>query len=483
MAYKKKIKQEVEEQNLRTAHTNLDSSEINFDEMLHESLLIYDQSLYFLRWEYFSCRDCEFIRLPEYPSWFELCNLVSKKDAWINSKLDINVKKQTIKDTRDAWMNYWKAKSDYFSHPEKYETCPRMPNYLYRTDDYHTITVDKTRFRGDNPNAIRIPCTKIDITIPKFLKKEWITEMTIKYANGHIKVSFTYDYKMRMEYEREQKIQKGILKDHTQKSNKKKHKRILSIDLGKVNIITGMTFGCGKEDTSFVIRGHMFQQKINETCATIARLQSDALISKNKEITKISKRDGLLKIFKLSESMNDVWTSYNNYTDNQVGNISEMIIDFCVEHRIELIIIGYNEGWKQEIDLAKKTNRVFCHIPHKRIINTISYKAKERSIELKTVEESYTSKCDHLAFEEMCHHDTYLGKRVKRGMFKSSTGRIIHGDVNGCIGMIRKAKVIPDAVLIEGLRDRGDVVSPVVLNVRGFVPHKQRSPKNHAEAA
>jgi IS605 OrfB family transposase len=220
------------------------------------------------------------------------------------------------------------------------------------------------------------------------------------------------------------------------------------------------------------------QQKINETCALIAHLQSSALISANEEITKISKKDGQRKIFRCSKEMNRIWSSYNDYMDNLVGNISSMIIDFCVEHRINLLIIGYNEGWKQEIELGKKTNRVFCHMPHGRLVKTLEYKAKEKGLSFMTVEESYTSKCDHLALEDMCHHDKYLGKRAKRGMFKSSTGKIVHADVNGCIGMIRKSKVIPDAVLADGLRNRGDVVSPVVLNVRGFAPHKQRSPKN-----
>lgn len=453
--------------------------------MLRESLLIYDQALYFLRWEYFSCRDCEFLRLPEYPSWFELCNMVKETEPWKNSKLDINIKKQTVKEARDAWTSYSKSKFDYIENPGKYSGAPRMPRYLYRTQEFHSLIIDKTRFRGNDPNIIRIPCTKIDVFVPKKIKKEWIIELNIKKINGHPKASFVYDYDMRAAYEQKQKELKGeshssAVRTHkikTKEENEEPPKRILSIDLGKVNIVTGMTFGCGKDDTSFVIRGDLFQQKINETCNEIARLQSAALLSKNKEVTKISKRDHELKLFGCTKAMDRIWTSYNNFTDNQVGNITGMIIDFCVEHEIEMIIVGYNEGWKQEIELGRNTNRVFCHIPHKRIIDTLKYKAKEQSIRFKTVEESYTSKCDHLALEEMCHHDKYLGRRIHRGMFKSSTGRIIHGDVNGCIGMIRKANVIPNAVLIEGLRNRGDVVSPVVLNVRGLCPHKQRSSK------
>lgn len=80
------------------------------------------------------------------------------------------------------------------------------------------------------------------------------------------------------------------------------------------------------------------------------------------------------------------------------------------------------------------------------------------------VEESYTSKCDHLAFEEMSHHDSYLGRRVKRGLFKSSTGKVLNADINGAIGILRKANVISDAQL-RALRDRGDCVAPRLLKI------------------
>ena len=127
--------------------------------------------------------------------------------------------------------------------------------------------------------------------------------------------------------------------------------------------------------------------------------------------------------------------------------------------------------------MGRQNNKVFCHIPHSRLLEQLKIKAEMYGIEVTVVEESYTSKCDHMAYEAMCHHDKYKGKRKSRGKFVSSTGKVIHGDVNGCIGMIRKANVIPDADLIVGLRDRGDVVSPVVLYVRGMHPRGQQSIK------
>nr|WP_274532110.1 zinc ribbon domain-containing protein [Ktedonobacter racemifer] len=58
-------------------------------------------------------------------------------------------------------------------------------------------------------------------------------------------------------------------------------------------------------------------------------------------------------------------------------------------------------------------------------------------------EESHTSKCSFLDLEPICHHEHYLGKRIKRGLFRTSTGRRINADVNGSLNIIRKA--IPDS--------------------------------------
>ena len=46
-------------------------------------------------------------------------------------------------------------------------------------------------------------------------------------------------------------------------------------------------------------------------------------------------------------------------------------------------------------------------------------------INLVEQEESYTSKCDALAFEEVKHHEKYKGSRVKRGLFLSSQVKLL----------------------------------------------------------
>lgn len=71
---------------------------------------------------------------------------------------------------------------------------------------------------------------------------------------------------------------------------------------------------------------------------------------------------------------------------------------------------------------------------------------------------------DHLSNEELCKHETYSGKRLKRGLFKSSSGKILNADINGAIGILRKIKAISDIQLLN-LGYRGDVVSPIKLEI------------------
>ncbi|WP_371357638.1 hypothetical protein [Hydrocoleum sp. CS-953] len=48
-------------------------------------------------------------------------------------------------------------------------------------------------------------------------------------------------------------------------------------------------------------------------------------------------------------------------------------------------------------------------------------------------EESYTSKTSAIDLEEPICHENYVGKRVKRGLFLSATGKVINADINGSL--------------------------------------------------
>lgn len=125
-------------------------------------------------------------------------------------------------------------------------------------------------------------------------------------------------------------------------------------------------------------------------------------------------------------------------------------------------MIGLNRGWKIGINLGKKTNQKFVEIPFSKLIDKISYKCKLVGISFQVNEEFYTSKVDHLAFEKLCKHDVYLGKRKKRGLFQSSIGKLINADINGAIGIGRK---VFDDSYVSRIIGSGLAFNPVRVNI------------------
>jgi len=89
----------------------------------------------------------------------------------------------------------------------------------------------------------------------------------------------------------------------------------------------------------------------------------------------------------------------------------------------------------------------------------LSYKAELVGIRVIAREESYTSKCSFLDLEPIERRETYLGRRVKRGLFISARGRRIQADVNGSYNILRKE--VPCAFDAAGIE--GAVVRPVRL--------------------
>ena len=53
-------------------------------------------------------------------------------------------------------------------------------------------------------------------------------------------------------------------------------------------------------------------------------------------------------------------------------------------------------------------------------------------------EESYTSKCSFMDSEPIKKHSEYRGKRIKRGLFKTATNKLINADLNGSLNILRK---------------------------------------------
>ena len=134
------------------------------------------------------------------------------------------------------------------------------------------------------------------------------------------------------------------------------------------------------------------------------------------------------------------------------------IIQLCLENNIANLVVGKNDGWKQEIALGKRTNQSFVSIPYDKLLRYLKYKCFNAGINLVITEESYTSKSSLLDLDPLPRYGEtnipeFSGYRESRGMYKRKgvSGKYsrINADVNGSYNIIRK--VNPNLFTREGV--------------------------------
>ena len=206
---------------------------------------------------------------------------------------------------------------------------------------------------------------------------------------------------------------------------KKDNKKYYSIDLGINNLMT-ITSNTGLNPS--IVNGRPLKSMNQYFNKSKAFYQS--------ELKKKQKKQ------KFSRNLEKLTLKRENKMNDYLHKSSKFLIDSCLKNDINTIIIGYNKFWKQKVKMGKKTNQSFVSIPFYRLIEFISYKAKLEGINVILNEESYTSKCSFLDLEDVKKHENYQGKRVKRGLFKSSKGILINADVNASYNIMRK--VVPN---------------------------------------
>jgi putative transposase len=177
----------------------------------------------------------------------------------------------------------------------------------------------------------------------------------------------------------------------------------------------------------------------------------------NKKVSRLKSQ--LPKNQRTSKRIKSLTFKRNNKVDYYLHTASRYIIDTLLENQISLLVIGNNDNWKQNINIGKRNNQNFVNIPYEKLIQQLTYKAQLSGIKVVVTEESYTSKCSFLDLEPIKKQEIYLGKRINRGLFRSSSGYVYSADVNGSLNIGRK-------VVGESAFSSDSIVSFVVKPLR-----------------
>jgi len=145
------------------------------------------------------------------------------------------------------------------------------------------------------------------------------------------------------------------------------------------------------------------------------------------------------------------------WTNGCLHKLSTHVVRSCLEQQVEVLVLGRNKLWKQEVNLGKENNRTFCQIAHAQLINLLRYKAEQAGIIVVETEEAYTSKASFMAGDDIPAYqriasDTEAsprpvlsgrrGSKEDRNWFfqtiNTAAPKRVHADVNASCNIIRK---------------------------------------------
>jgi len=368
-------------------------------ELCQTSKELYNKCNYHMRKQWFHNLQTEDWSVP-LPDINVLTKLVGNEPSFKNLH-NTKTAKQTVRKCLSDWSNFRKALTAFNKNPTGFVKKPRPPHYKERLAQviFYNETIKKKPLK----QGIITPTNHcFSIKSNRQFKQVVITPK---------RFGFVVD----VQYEQES-------------PHKVKGKGVCCIDIGLNNLaaITSDQF------SPILVNGRILKS-INQW------------FNKHK-----SKKTGTKRYWRI---------------ENYFHHVSKFIIDLCLKHNCGTIIVGKNDGWKQEMNLGKKTNQNFQYIPFYNLMQKINYKAALVGVRIIFTEESYTSKASFLdqdelpVYEQGVSHE-FSGKRVKRGLYKSST-KPIHADVNGSLNIGRK--VIGNKVY-ETFSDRSIAAMPVRVN-------------------
>jgi len=315
--------------------------------------------------------------------------------------LPAKVAQWVLKQVALAWKSYFAACAAWEADPSRFLGHPKLPKYLPKQGRNLLTYTEQAISRAPRHHGYVVPS---GLGIRVETQRTAIDQVRIVPHATHYTVEVIY----------ERPVAPAAVDPA----------RIASIDIGLNNLAAVTSNQPGL--TPFLVNGRPLKainQWYNKCRAWLqVKLPQDVFVSRQLDI--------------LADKRQRQVTAYLHVA-------SRRIVEWLVVQRIGTLVIGKNDGWKQHIGLGRRTNQNFVFIPHARFVQILCYKAELVGIQVIVTEESYTSKCSFLDLEPVGKHEVYAGTRVKRGLFRASTGCCLNADINGAYNILRK--VVPDA--------------------------------------
>lgn len=371
------------------------------------------------------------IAFPTKQEWFlsyytlDAIFKINKNPVYVrmNSQVNQNAIRKAVK----AWKGYFKTVKDYGKHPEKYTAKPNIPGYKRHTEYTAWFTNQAAKLNEENgkcyirfvnnPNKLEIGKASLYSDL-KYVKTE------VKAMYGKYCVLITFDEKIK------------------EVKAPKIPKRILGLDPG-VNNFLGVANNFG--GAPFVMNGRAIKSANQRFNKKRAKLMSN-----------LTKGSDSKTSVKYSRQLNTLSQKRESFLRDYFYKCAWYICRYAEAADVNVIVMGHNDGQKQEINLGNVVNQNFVSIPYTKFIDALKTVAAKCGIAVVVREESYTSQASLLDMDDIPTYKkgddkkyTFSGKRIHRGLYRSKNGTLLNADINGAANILRKE--YPGA--FDGIKD------------------------------
>ena len=396
----------------------------NLKYLSHIAKNLTNEAIYNIRQYYFNKK--------KYLSYNENYKILKNSENY--KKLNSNMAQQILKEVDGSFKSFFAllklAKNGQYNFKDI-----KLPKYLAK-DGFTTLVIGFVRLKNDTltvpySNSFRKTHKEIKIKLPPVLKGRKIKEIKIipKQHSRYFEIQYTYEV---------EEVQRELNKNNA-----------LGIDLGIDNLCTCVT----NSGVSFIIDGRKLKS-INQYYNKMnAKLQSIKDKQKIKRTTLRQKR---------------IVGKRNNRVNDYLSKAARTIVNYCLNNDIGKLVLGYNEDFQRNSNIGRINNQNFVNIPYGKLRDKLTYLCKLYGIEFKLQEESYTSKASFFDKDEIPIYDKgnlqkyiFSGKRIKRGLYRTSKGKLINADCNGALNILRKSKVVD----LSALYNRGELDTPKRIRI------------------
>jgi len=333
------------------------------------------------------------------------------------TKLPAKVSQQVLRSLDSNWKTFFSALKEFKNNPKKFNSQPRPPSYKDK-DGRNAVTFNN---QAISTRALTINKLKLS-GLNLFLALRLVEEID---SDGVVTYKLRPNLRDVTIIPRNEGYEIVVKYLKAKEPSRIRGEYIAGIDIGLNNLAAVVTNN--KLANSFLINGKPLKALNAYYNKRTAEIQSKIDTAKSKREKK-----------RFQNERKKLARKRHHRIKHYLHTTTKMLVTQLVSLSVQTIVVGKNTGWKQEISIGTKNNQNFVYCPHAKFIEMLKYKWEQAGGTFVTQEESYTSKCSFLDNEPVKKHETYLGRRVKRGLFVSSQGCELNADINGAGNILRK---------------------------------------------